>query len=575
MFFCQYYGLAHWLLPLYTDEYMVKRPEYDLGYHSPEDDDEDESKDKKTPRRLGSVVRYSVDEKTKSENIKESSKRSDSEEEPDKRSAKNESERSSESEAVSIEELKRTAVKDQLAAEIATLEEQAASAEEGSPERVEAEAALAFARAVDHRVDNPDLEVDPVIEAEYQKRMAEISDEEIAENLEELIEFDELEPLEIEHDTAPIAPIPPVTPPPRPRTPRAAPVTPPPPPPFTPPITTVSTGPTGGIGGAEVGSATLSPSPPVETNLYRPSSETTTERSNKAGAFMLGGVLGYMLGRRGGRKRTEAKLQPEINRLDTEVKKTQSTLANRESEIKRASREKQEQEFKQELARRQRVNEEVSERRNQKVAHTPVTEILRQTVTSPVESPGKTTPEKQQSQASAAEIKRAKQLSTPELLKTAEHLFVSGVSVRRLYETNQIDRSGLVEIVQTALRGGNIKEAFEKVELGAERQRERAREFRHDPAFNDSSDDSVQTDAPTAVPSRKSSPTVAELPNVPSTQSLEPVAPQSTTPKQADSEELEPLDLDELNKPQTAQLKVVAVVALVLCLILIALLFSL
>lgn len=72
------------------------------------------------------------------------------------------------------------------------------------------------------------------------------------------------------------------------------------------------------------------------------------------------------------------------------------------------------------------------------------------------------------------------QLTTPELLQVAGTIVIEGITVRRLYETNQIDHRGLAAIVKAALKGGNIERTFKKHELGLEAKQGRKIEMRHD-----------------------------------------------------------------------------------------------
>lgn len=112
------------------------------------------------------------------------------------------------------------------------------------------------------------------------------------------------------------------------------------------------------------------------------------------------------------------------------------------------------------------------------------------------------------------------QRPTLQLLKDAEGLFINGVSVRQLYESNRIDRAGLIHILKESLQGNSAAKAFENVELGRERQRERAKEFRHDdPVFT-----------PTAAPTQITAP-------------AQPIIPlgQLNIPSQPDADQLQPL----------------------------------
>ncbi len=81
-------------------------------------------------------------------------------------------------------------------------------------------------------------------------------------------------------------------------------------------------------------------------------------------------------------------------------------------------------------------------------------------------------------------VRSVEQSSTEELLRVANKIHIEGTTVRKLYETNQIDHRGLVAIVKESLRGGDIKRAYKKARLGAEAQQGRKIEMRHDdPAF--------------------------------------------------------------------------------------------
>lgn len=89
-----------------------------------------------------------------------------------------------------------------------------------------------------------------------------------------------------------------------------------------------------------------------------------------------------------------------------------------------------------------------------------------------------------QRQLSHETIRNVDQSSTEELLRIANSLRIDGVTVRQLYERNQIDHHSLKTIIKTALRGGDIARAFEKTKLGHEAIQGRKIEMRHDdPAF--------------------------------------------------------------------------------------------
>lgn len=72
------------------------------------------------------------------------------------------------------------------------------------------------------------------------------------------------------------------------------------------------------------------------------------------------------------------------------------------------------------------------------------------------------------------------QSSTEQLLQIADKIKVDGTTLRALYANNKIDRGGLTKVIKEALKGGDVKTALSKATLGAEAQRGRKIEMRHD-----------------------------------------------------------------------------------------------
>lgn len=465
-----------------------------------------------------------------------------------------------EKEATEVTQLKNEKLQADIEDRLAKHAEVIATTPPESPEHVQAVQAKAFEESLQAKALDPELEADPVIEAEYARQLAEVvldpaeSDDEPPSEVEETSELSSGDTLNLQaspedtpddeegaaHSAAgsqPTNPVAAATSPRRTATPppSSQPVvaaggagagTPPPPRRPNPPAP-----PTGG-------GPFLPPMPnpnaaPATPNVLQAAQETGNERSKKTGSFLLGGIIGYMIGRRGGRKRAEKRLNPEIKELGNTLEATKKRLAARETELKQSVAEQLSKQ-----ANRPNTAEKVSPTpeltRNTKQVEnlppTPLSSVLEKTniqeakATPTAElpplplqkSPEKPTVEKAvPSRAEQPLQRKVEQLSTPQLLQTAEALFISGSSVRTLYETNQIDRRGLVAIVEEALKGGNIANAFEKVQLGRERQVERAREFRHDdPSFGAPSDDTTGFQQPATGPT---------LPNVPDTNSLQPL----------------------------------------------------
>lgn len=436
---------------------------------------------------------------------------------------------------------KNELLQEHLDAKIEAHQEVIDSSTPGSAEHTQAVTAKELDESIRQKADNPDVEHDPLIEAEYAKLIDEMEipeeSDEITVEEAETTDSDEHQSTEPDKDDTtaiplsgstpttalPITPNTPQPKPSKPNTPVPPKPTPPTPPPVFPPLPPIYNQPPNNPNNAGNVPPTAGP------NVLRNPS-TKSERSKKAGAFITGGILGYMVGRRGGRKRAERRLEPEIKKQATELEATKQRLESRELEIKKNAADTL-------RAKQVERTKQAPERASQAVPK-PATEILRQTVMAPeaihsaiasstverpqVEVTPNTPVAEKNSMPPQVELerlnKRAEQLSTPALLKAAESLIIEGVSVRRLYETNKIDRSGLVKIVQEGLSGGDIVHAFEKVELGLEAQAGRAREFRHDdPSFSALGSSNTPLGPPPPVAQ------TSALPNNPDESSLQPI----------------------------------------------------
>lgn len=217
-----------------------------------------------------------------------------------------------------------------------------------------------------------------------------------------------------------------------------------------------------------------------------------TRRVRKTGAVAAGSALGFLVSKTSSERRARSAEPGDIS--PTRLEKTQSRLTQRESELKQTIAEKllgqpavkQPESSPAPSPESTRPTLENSEPRRTAAEITPLS-TAEQSMTALYERTTPPASNMQQEKVQAvnapertAPVQKVEQLSTSQLLSTAERLSINGVSVKRLYETNQIDREGLIKIVKESLRGGDITRTFEKVQLGGERQRERAREFRHD-----------------------------------------------------------------------------------------------
>ncbi len=517
-----------------------------------ESSDEDEESSKKTTKKakkiggIGALASSGVSKNEISEEEKEKPKsvfdRIELDDQKDTKESEPEDEESVE--LPDVEAHKNKVIEEETEAEIATLDSVIEASAPGLVENIEAVTLQNFVKRLNQKATDPTTEADPKIDEEFERRKAEITAEDLEDiqfTPDETIEANETstedeevpeQPVTIrssvinapsstevptEADDITSSPVTPVTPP--------SPASPPPYIPF-------------GAGARSTPStpeSISSPTTSTRTVERTTSPEIDSRRNNNE--FLIGGVLGYMVGRRGGRKRTERRLQPEINKLTSEVETTKLHLAGREAELRKIASEK--------------IREYESSKREAAPSTTrkPVHEILRQTITAPenvtISSHQAAEQKPKQPEVTSVPettIKKIEQYSTPELLQAAESMFVSGISVRSLYESNRIDRVGLVRVVQEGLRGNNITDVFEKVELGRERQRERAREFRHDdPGFVTNAQTLGTSDSSSIQTTRPSAPLA--VPNNPDPDSLTPLIsnaaplniPKSDEPAKSDS----------------------------------------
>lgn len=62
-------------------------------------------------------------------------------------------------------------------------------------------------------------------------------------------------------------------------------------------------------------------------------------RRRRGRDVLVGGLIGYVVGRRGGRKRAEKRLRPEISKLETQVTKLHNAVAEREEKVRKLAAE--------------------------------------------------------------------------------------------------------------------------------------------------------------------------------------------------------------------------------------------
>lgn len=446
--------------------YVDDSPEKRWGFFEKEDNPEKLDTEEK-------ATKWFEQEEKEEKPKKPTKKELDSKEKPEKQAEDLPASDSKEFKDLPKEQQKHVLAKEYVQARAAELEEELELTPPNSPEAAEIIADLELISALEEKLDNPELEVEEAVELAYQQimeRLDEILADDPQETEEETIEEFEEEPAKPREKLT----VPPLLNPLRPR--RASPQKP----------TTqasASKSPSGGSDSGRVATTTeRTPTRPLSNTPEQPTAqqgERSKEaiRKRRAGKLAVSEALSQMLGSR--YEATEASKPTET----VPVRETPERVIN---PIRRSIAEKEQKVRR--LATNQVVEAPFIDKKDfEQPAATP-------NIAPPPEHPGVrlepvrvSMPELRQNQNEQSSAKLSKetvrnlqQSSTPELLKLANNVTVEGTTLRRLFETNQIDRSGLIKVLKEALKGGDIKGALAKSKLGKEAQRGRAIEMRHD-----------------------------------------------------------------------------------------------
>ncbi|PIZ61885.1 hypothetical protein COY17_03445 [Candidatus Saccharibacteria bacterium CG_4_10_14_0_2_um_filter_52_9] len=225
---------------------------------------------------------------------------------------------------------------------------------------------------------------------------------------------------------------------------------------------------------------------------------------------LFGGIIGYLIGRRRGRIKTEKRLLPVQKKLEKQVNDLQWELQKKELRIRRVATEKVRQ-------NRPAVIEALSAKTtiersavSQKAPETPLAEsvVIEERRRAPeahqlhgapaarehigqvivaeaipaAKRAEKLEPKIAKPEKQAAELptgKHIETLSRADLLSISEKIIVDGSSLRQIYETHLIGERGLRRLVGEHLRGGDLKRALRQEVI------EREIDFERDPAMRD------------------------------------------------------------------------------------------
>lgn len=203
----------------------------------------------------------------------------------------------------------------------------------------------------------------------------------------------------------------------------------------------------GGPGGpAPAGGNILPPTP--STAPEAPGS-TIEDRRGKGRYLLAGGLVGYLVGRRRGRIKTEAKLLPIQHKLEKEVEDLRNKVFWHEASVRSLAHAH--------AAKHPEAAREVLEQRKadrQKAEANPEKVVEHKTDAVHSERLGRFAVEAKPDRSSGTqELKPVDLMTVPELLSIAEGIEIEQSNIRRLYETNRLNYEGLKRIVRAYLQG--------------------------------------------------------------------------------------------------------------------------
>ncbi|MDB5182120.1 MAG: hypothetical protein JWP13_883, partial [Candidatus Saccharibacteria bacterium] len=229
--------------------------------------------------------------------------------------------------------------------------------------------------------------------------------------------------------------------------------------------------------------------PAVLANMVPKEEALAYERRAMGQGLLIGGIIGYLIGRRRGRIKTEKKLIPIQKKLEKQVTLLHASVFEKEERIRKLAAEKAQ--TLRTIEERQRFMERMTPRTTERL---PIasqrSELGRSSLALPqaerlgrvlVEAPavaavgtagamsaiGLRAPRQESVRATIDMNRKVETYTTPELKQAAAKIRVEGVSLKELWDTGRLDEPALRRVMTQFIKGESVhaalnQELFEK-----------------------------------------------------------------------------------------------------------------